>query len=312
MNFKNNWVLGIDTSNYKTSAAVYCPETGAWKNCGKLLSVPAGTLGLRQSDALFQHTKRLPEMIASACEALPGPVSAVGYSNRPRDLEDSYMPCFLAGKNAAESIAAATRLPVHGFSHQQGHLAAAAFSVGKMELLDGPFLAWHLSGGTTELLFVEPDAQRVLRARVIGGTTDISAGQLIDRAGVALGMAFPAGPFVEQVARESDLSDAFSVRIADGWFSLSGVENQFRRRMEQGASAADVCAFVLNTVCRTVVRVSTQARKKEALPILVSGGVSACMQLRKTLCQLPDVWVAEQGLGGDNALGAALLAARKR
>ena len=59
--------LGIDTSNYRTSAAVYDAETGEWCNRGSLLTVPEGAIGLRQSDALFQHTVHLHERI----EALP-------------------------------------------------------------------------------------------------------------------------------------------------------------------------------------------------------------------------------------------------
>ena len=67
--------LGIDTSNYRTSAAIYNAETGEWVNRGGLLTVPEGAIGLRQSDALFQHTVRLHEKI----EALPqGEVRAIG------------------------------------------------------------------------------------------------------------------------------------------------------------------------------------------------------------------------------------------
>ena len=86
--------LGIDTSNYRTSAAVYDAGSGEWCNRGSLLTVPEGAIGLRQSDALFQHTVHLHEKI----EAPPqGEVRAVGVSTRPRAVEGSYMPCFLAG-----------------------------------------------------------------------------------------------------------------------------------------------------------------------------------------------------------------------
>ena len=306
-------MLGFDTSNYKTSVAVFHPETGVWHSCGKLLEVPTGSLGLRQSDALFQHTRRLPEIVVEACKLAEGDLCAVGYSSRPRAVEGSYMPCFLAGVSAAESAAAAAKVPAFACSHQQGHLAAAAFSVGRMDLLEEPFLAWHLSGGTTELLLVKPDDAGELQAEIIGGTMDISAGQLIDRAGVALGMQFPAGPYVEAAAKKSDSKDSFMPKIQDCKFSFSGVENQFQQRIKQGMTEEDVCAFVLNTVCRTVIRATQQARKEYNLPILVSGGVSACGLLRQRMEEaLPNVWVARQGLGGDNALGCALLAARKR
>ena len=185
------WVLGLDTSNYTTSAAVFNGATGS--NAGKLLEVPEGALGLRQSDALFQHVKRLPDMICKLAEAeLLHNVAAVGASTRPRAVEGSYMPCFLAGESLGRCAANLLGVPFYPCSHQQGHLAAAAWSAGRMDLLDRPFLAWHLSGGTTELLYVQPDGCNV-KAECIGGTQDISAGQLIDRTGKLLRIAFPAG-----------------------------------------------------------------------------------------------------------------------
>ena len=170
--------LGIDTSNYRTSAAVYDAETGAWRNEGGLLTVPEGAIGLRQSDALFQHTVRLHEKI----EALPqGEVRAIGVSTRPRAVEGSYMPCFLAGESVARSAAHLLSVPVFAVSHQQGHIAAAALSAEKLDLLDRIFLAWHLSGGTSELLLVRPGADGLYTyiysdCTCIGGTTDLAAG----------------------------------------------------------------------------------------------------------------------------------------
>ena len=183
--------LGLDTSNYTTSAALFDGEEGY--NAGKLLEVPKGQLGLRQSEALFQHIKALPDRMQELRKTGPlKDVAAVAASTRPREVEGSYMPCFLAGESLGRSLAHTLNVPFFAVSHQQGHLAAAAWSAGHMELLDRPFLAWHLSGGTTELLYVEPDGVNV-RAEKIGGTSDISAGQLIDRTGVLLGLAFPAG-----------------------------------------------------------------------------------------------------------------------
>lgn len=303
--------LGIDTSNYKTSAALYCPESQAYLSRGAFLEVPAGSLGLRQSEALFQQVKQLPKLVAQVCRELPGEIIGVGYSSRPRDREDSYMPCFLAGQSAALCAAAALGRPAHAFSHQQGHLASAAFSADKLDLLDRPFFAWHLSGGTTELLLVTPHPDRLLEARIIGGSRDISAGQLIDRAGVALGFPFPAGPLVEQAALEAEPREAFPVKVENGWFSLSGIQNQYESRLRAGESPQAVCRFVLQTVAQTVLRATRQARKTRSLPVLVSGGVSACSLVRRALEREGDIWFAQKGLGGDNALGPALLAAMR-
>ena len=177
-------VLGFDTSNYTTSVAISDGVGG--KNCSRLLDVRPGELGLRQSDALFAHVKRLPELARALFAEYPGAeITAIGASTRPRAVEGSYMPCFLAGQSTAETMAAALGVPFHAVSHQQGHVAAALWSAGRMELMDVPHLAWHLSGGTTELLLITPEGKNV-RAEKLGGTSDISAGQLIDRTGKLL------------------------------------------------------------------------------------------------------------------------------
>ena len=140
--------LGIDTSNYTTSAAVFDGSGGY--NAGRLLEVRPGELGLRQSDALFQHIKHLPGRFAELqAEGWLTGLSAVGASTRPRAVEGSYMPCFLAGEGQGRTLADALGVPFYAVSHQQGHIAAAAWSAGRLELLDRPMLAWHLSGGTS-------------------------------------------------------------------------------------------------------------------------------------------------------------------
>lgn len=303
--------LGLDTSNYKTSAGIYCPEDGSFRACGKLLEVPLGSLGLRQSDALFQHVRQLAEQVGLACRELNGQIRAIGYSARPRDLENSYMPCFLAGQCAAQCMAAALGVPAYAFSHQQGHLAAAALSVDKLELLKAPFLAWHLSGGTTELLRVTPSDERILRAEIIGGTDDISAGQLIDRVGVELDMPFPAGPYVEQAALRSSAEDFFRVKVREGSFSLSGVQNQYQARLQKGESRENVCRFVLLTVAHTIVQATRNVRKMQKLPVMISGGVSVCSLVQQVFAGEPDLWFAQKGLGGDNAVGVAVLASMR-
>lgn len=153
-------VLALDTSNYTTSAAVFDGREG--ENVGRLLQVRPGELGLRQSDALFQHVKQLPQLMEQlASQGRLENIQAVGASTRPRAVEGSYMPCFLAGTSQAQCLTHTLGVPFFAFSHQQGHLAAAAWSAGRLDLLEGPFLAWHLSGGTTELLRAEPEQDGV-------------------------------------------------------------------------------------------------------------------------------------------------------
>lgn len=300
--------LGFDTSNYTTSAAVFDGVAG--ENRGELLTVPEGALGLRQSDALFQHVKRLHLMVEELrADGALGEIAAVGASTRPREAEGSYMPCFLVGEGQGRSLAAALDVPFFPCSHQQGHIAAAAWSAGHEELLDRPHLAWHLSGGTTELLYVRPEGCLV-SARIIGGTTDISAGQLVDRVGLCLGLGFPAGKAMDALSRESKQEKCFTVKTAEGKFSLSGMENKIRAMAEQGVRPADVARYTLETLASVLARTTQWARKTYGdLPVLCSGGVASNSLLRRRLEPLGAIF-APPRYSTDNALGVAILAHR--
>ena len=93
--------LGIDTSNYTTSVAVYDSEANKVYQTKKLLPVKQGELGLRQSDAVFHHTKQLPDMVELLFAEHDFAPEAVSVSVRPRNIEGSYMPCFLCGEGFA-------------------------------------------------------------------------------------------------------------------------------------------------------------------------------------------------------------------
>ena len=301
-------VLGLDTSNYTTSAAVFDGERG--RNQGRLLEVRPGELGLRQSDALFQHVKHLPEVVEALLgEEGLGTVQAVGASTRPRAVEGSYMPCFLAGASQGQVLSQVLGVPFYAFSHQQGHLAAAAWSAGRLDLLDRPFLAWHLSGGTTELLRVEPEENGVaVRAEILGGTSDISAGQLIDRTGVLLGLPFPAGKGVEKLSRQAQKREYYKVKVNGLTFSLSGMENKVRQMVQRGEEPAEIAWFAQETVCR-VVQACTKAAMEEypGLPVLCSGGVASNGRLKELLRQNCGALFAQPQFSTDNAMGTAVL-----
>ena len=301
-------VLGLDTSNYTTSAAVFDGEGG--RNQGRLLEVRPGELGLRQSDALFQHVKHLPEVVEALLgEEGLGTVQAVGASTRPRAVEGSYMPCFLAGASQGQVLSQVLGVPFYAFSHQQGHLAAAAWSAGRLDLLDRPFLAWHLSGGTTELLRVEPEEDGVaVRAEILGGTSDISAGQLIDRTGVLLGLSFPAGKEVEKLSRQAQKREYYKVKVNGLTFSLSGMENKVRQMVQRGEEPAEIAWFAQETVCR-VVQACTKAAMEQypGLPVLCSGGVASNGRLKELLRQNCGALFAQPQFSTDNAMGTAVL-----
>ena len=297
--------LGLDTSNYTTSIAYFDGQTGV--NCSQLLPVQPGQLGLRQSDAVFSHTKSLPVLSGRLFSHVTlAEVEAIAVSTRPRAVEGSYMPCFMVGYSHAKMLSDGLHVPLIEVSHQQGHVAACLWSAGRLDLMDKPHLAWHLSGGTTELLLVQPEGKNVKCTR-IGGTTDISAGQLIDRTGVMLSLPFPAGKHLDALAGES--GDLFKVKCPGLEFSLSGVQNKVQQYSESH-SPAETAAYCLNSVCFAVKKATENALAQyKGLEVVLSGGVASNSRLRAVMEPLHAVFGAPQ-YSTDNAMGVAILANR--
>ena len=301
-------VIGFDTSNYTTSIAYFDGISGV--NCSRLLPVKEGELGLRQSDAVFHHTKSLPELSGRLFSNIKAAeITAVGVSTRPRAVEGSYMPCFMVGYSHAKLLADALGVPLVECSHQQGHVAASLWSAQRLDLMDNPHLAWHLSGGTTELLLVEPRGKNVQCSR-IGGTTDISAGQLIDRTGQFLKLPFPSGKHLDSLSKESSKTDFFRVKCQEFEFSLSGVQNKVQQYFDTTASPADTASFALRSVIHAVYSATENAQMcYPGLPIVFSGGVASNSLLRELTQPLNPVFAQPQ-YSTDNAMGVAVITSR--
>ena len=303
-------VIGFDTSNYTTSIAFFDGHNGI--NCSKLLPVKAGELGLRQSDAVFAHIKSLPELSGRLFSDIdPSTVTAVGVSTRPRAVEGSYMPCFMVGYSHAKLLSDTLQVPLMEFSHQEGHVAASVWSAGRMDLLERPHLAWHLSGGTTELLLVRP-LGRSVTCEKIGGTTDISAGQLIDRTGQLLQLPFPSGKQLDRLSKTAVNTDVFRVKCDALTFSLSGVQNKVQQYYANSGNAAEAAAYALRCICTAVYRATENAIKEYGdLPVVFSGGVASNSMLRDYMQPLSPIF-SEPQFSTDNAMGIAVLTARAR
>lgn len=295
--------VAFDTSNYTTSCALFDGQNGT--NLGRLLDVKQGELGLRQSEALFSHVKRLPEIVSGL--DITGNIIAVGASTKPRETEDSYMPCFLAGASQGAVLAKMLGVPFFEFSHQQGHIAAAAWSAGRMDLLERDHLAWHLSGGTTELLYVRPYGVAV-QCEIIGGTSDLAAGQLIDRTGQLLGLPFPSGKKLDELAQSADKHEKYTPKINGLEFSLSGVEHKMKQLFDAGESPENIAYFSIASVVAAVHKVTQKALEKYGdIPVLYSGGVASNSTLRALT---PDGIFALPKYSTDNAMGVAILTHR--
>ena len=305
-------VLGIDTSCYTTSAALVSVEGELLGSARRLLTVGEGERGLQQSQGLFQHVKNLPDMIGQVMQGAPQ-ICAVCASVRPRPAEESYMPVFRAGESQARAAAALLRVPFYPVSHQEGHVRAAMVDAG----IDAgrPFLALHLSGGTTEILLADQG-----RLTLLGGSLDLHAGQLVDRTGVRMGLGFPAGPALEKLAMQAAPQGLLGVSIKGTSCNLAGAENKIERWLAQGElSCEQIAAEVFDFLCRTIERMIENACEATgARQALLAGGVASSTLLRGMLnarakkrrlnCRL---YYAHPELSGDNAVGVALLGAER-
>ena len=217
------------------------------------------------------------------------------------------MPCFMVGYSHAVMLSQCLQVPLIEVSHQQGHVAASLWSAGRLDLMNKPHLAWHLSGGTTELLRIEPDGRNVICTR-IGGTTDISAGQLIDRTGQLLELPFPSGRHVDALSGEAQMKEVFRVKCSDYQFSLSGVQNKVQQFHQKYGIAAETAAYALRCVCKAVYLATEQALKDyPGYEVVFSGGVASNSMLRETMKPLNPVFCQPQ-FSTDNAMGVAVLA----
>lgn len=302
--------LGIDTSNYTTSAALFDDDTGTVTQKKMLLPVKPGEKGLRQSDAVFHHTVQLPQVLTELFSENPGAPDCVGVSIFPRREKGSYMPCFLVGKAAAEAIRVSENKPLRTFSHQEGHIVAALFSAKRLDLLKETFLAFHVSGGTTEALLVTPNDTDLFSVRIVGQSLDLKAGQLIDRTGVMLSLSFPCGKDLEVLSEQSDKTYTVKPTMKGADCCLSGIENQCQAMFRKGESPADIAKFCMCSVLTALSEMVSVLRKEYGdLPVLFSGGVSSNKLLKKELTEKYGAIFAEPAFSADNAAGIAVLTA---
>ena len=309
----NDVVLAFDTSNYTTSVAIMSIDGELIANRKQLLPVKEGERGLRQSDALFSHTVNLPVIMSELSPLLSDKrVVCIGVSDKPRAVEGSYMPCFLAGVSAAQSTAAALGVPLYRFSHQDGHMMAALFSSDAEHLIGTSFAALHVSGGTTELLRVTPSEEH-FAVECVGGTADLNAGQIIDRVGVYMGMPFPSGPHVE---REALLNTAPvpKRKISRNGLSvnLSGLENIAKGVFDKTSDKALTSMLVLDYIGRAISDMCNAYTEKYGdEPFVFAGGVMSNSIIKKMLADGREARFAEPVLSSDNAVGTARLALKR-
>ena len=303
-----NKYLGIDTSNYTSSCAVYDAASQTIDSLKQLLPVAEGQMGLRQSDAVFHHTKNLPPLLAALCEKHNDSIGVVSASFAPRDAEGSYMPCFSVGEGYAKVLSSAFGAKEYRFSHQAGHIAAALWSSGQTSLIEKEFIAFHVSGGTTDVLFVKPDTENVFSIETVGASLDLKAGQAVDRVGGILGLNFPAGPELDKLSRNSTAQYRIKPFTKDGSCSFSGVQNKCESMMKNGENPCDIAKYCIDYIY-AAVRIMTEYALKECgnIPVVYAGGVMSNSIIRERLTKEFSGFFATPEFSSDNAAGTAYL-----
>lgn len=307
--------IGIDTSNYKTSLALVDNEGSIIKDSRKLLEVKHGERGLRQSEALFQHVNNLPvlfkELFSDLGNEIQNNIRCIAVSTKPRPVDGSYMPVFNAGRSAAETLAAAMCIPCYEFSHQEGHIEAVRH--GSPLMKSDKFITFHFSGGTTEAVLVQNGVDMTSEYSIVGGSKDISYGQLLDRVGVALGMAFPSGEKMDAIALSSNRGENVltEIKCNDGYVNLSGIETQCMKSMKC-CNSEDLIAELFEKITASISSMTDQISKKyEINDFLFAGGVSSSSYLREHLNLDLNCYFGDQKLSTDNAVGIALLGGKR-
>lgn len=303
-----SYFLGIDTSNYTTSVSLFNDETNQVINLKKLLPVKNGEKGIRQSDAVFHHTVQLPELISELFKDKSYDIKGIGVSFKPCNEEGSYMPCFLTGVSVAVALSKALNVPLYKFSHQDGHIVTALYSSNRLDLINDSFIAFHISGGTSQALLVKPSNDYFHTVKV-SDSLDLKAGQAVDRVGLSLGLKFPCGPDLEKLALKSN-NTLYKIKVfrRDGQFSLSGVENQCEKMLDNGKNMEDVALHCLSYIYSAIDDTVVELIKNYGnLPLVFSGGVMSNKLIRNELEKSYNAFFAEPQFSADNACGVAIL-----
>lgn len=304
--------LGIDTSNYTTSTALYNSETNEIKQSKKLLPVKKGELGLRQSDAVFHHTQQLSHLFTELMDGVNEEISAIAVSSKPRPIEGSYMPCFTVGLNSAQMLATALNVPLYTFSHQEGHIAAALYSADSVDLFDKEFLAFHVSGGTTEGLLVKPNDNCGFDIEIVAQTLDLNAGQAVDRVGLMMDLQFPCGKELEKLALNCKDNIKVKPCLKGADCCLSGVENICQKHLKDSKSKEYVSAYCLKFVEETIYQMTNKLLETYGdLSVVYAGGVMSNSIIQSNLKSKLNCFFAQPEFSCDNSAGIAYLAYRK-
>ena len=312
MTQRNNIILGIDTSCYTTSIAAISLDREIILNEKIILKVKKDNKGLRQSEAVFQHVNNMGEISKSINENLKNyNVVGICVSTKPRPVDNSYMPVFSVGYNFAKLLSSINNCPLYETTHQENHIEASLFNNNLIN--KNKFLAVHVSGGTTEILLVEKD-RNDYNIDIVGGSLDVSFGQLVDRLGVSLNYNFPCGKYIDDNALrcEEKIKEGLKTSVKEGYMNLSGIENQINKIIND-YNKEYLSKILLDTLVRSMYKSLIYICNKYNIDeVVFGGGVSASGYIKKELSEKLrrekiKLYFTDKEYATDNGVGCAII-----
>ena len=313
----NNIILGFDTSCYTTSIAAITLNREIILNEKIILKVKKDSKGLRQSEAVFQHVNNMGEISQVINDKLKNyNIVGVCASTKPRPVDNSYMPVFSVGYNFAKLLSSINNCPFYETTHQENHIEASLFN-NDLENKD-KFLAVHMSGGTTEILLVEKKDTNY-KIEIVGGSLDVSFGQLVDRLGVNLNYKFPCGKYIDENALKcrEKIKNGLKTSVKAGYMNLSGIENQINKIIND-YDKEYLSKILLDTLVRSMYKSLIYiCEKYELKEVVFGGGVSASKYIRKELNEKLKrenikAYFTDGEFATDNGVGCAIIGLNQR
>jgi N6-L-threonylcarbamoyladenine synthase len=275
-------ILGIETSCDETGVALY--DTAAGRLLAHLVhsqvDMHQAYGGVVPELASRDHVRRLAPLtrqVFDLAKRKAGELAGIGYTEGP-----GLAGALLVGASFAQALALSLRIPATGIHHLEGHLLSPLLGEPAPAF---PFVALLVSGGHTQLMRVDG----VGRYAVLGETQDDAAGEAFDKTAKLLGLGYPGGPALSQLA-ESGTPGRFRLPrpmldSGDLEFSFSGLKTAVSTLLKKETpSHADLARAFVDAVVEVLMVKSRRAMETTGLTrLVVAGGVGANKQLRHAL-----------------------------
>ncbi|NPV88557.1 tRNA (adenosine(37)-N6)-threonylcarbamoyltransferase complex transferase subunit TsaD [Coprothermobacteraceae bacterium] len=281
-------LLGIETSCDETAVAVVSNGEVVYSKTISQVDLHAAFGGVLPEAAARRHLEVLPYLLEGVEEP-----DLVAFTAGP-----GLLPALLAGASVATGLAKGWNVPLLGVNHVVAHLAAVTLE----QRLSEPVLGLVVSGGHSSFYLIEDWRQPAL----IGWTYDDAAGEALDKVGRALGLSYPAGPVMDQLAWRvhERIPLPLPLKSEDSFnFSFSGLKTAVLRLINK-APREVLAASMMEAVADHILERSRRVLKAYPYKLIVGGGVSASSYLRHRLSQEfgDRVLFPSVGLSTDNAI----------